>query len=77
LSHGGRKRFWIAIENKDFSEEERTQMHLSTSGLLFLIISWSVIISLNIFCFYNIFKESKEKIVDTIDLEAKIDEIDP
>jgi hypothetical protein len=52
-------------------------MHLSTSGLLFLIISWSVIITLNVFCFYNIFKESKEKIVDTIDLEAKIDEIDP
>jgi hypothetical protein len=52
-------------------------MQITMGGWLFLIISWSVIIGLNGFCFYNIFKENKEKIVDTIDLEATIDEIDP
>ncbi|MCU0598705.1 MAG: hypothetical protein MUE70_05520 [Desulfobacterales bacterium] len=52
-------------------------MEITTGGWLFLIVSWSVIIGLNWFCFYNIFKENKEKIVDTIDIEAKIDEIDP
>jgi hypothetical protein len=51
-------------------------MHLTISGWLFLIVSWGVIVALNGFCFYKIFKENKEKIVDTIDLEAKIDEID-
>jgi hypothetical protein len=52
-------------------------MEITTGGWLFLIVSWSVIIGLNGFCFYNIFRENREKIVDTIDLEAKIDEIDP
>ena len=52
-------------------------MLITSGGWLFMIVSWSVIIGLNAFCFYNIFKEKKEKIVDTIELEAKIDEIDP
>jgi phosphatidylglycerophosphatase A len=51
-------------------------MEITTGGWLFMAVSWSVIIGLNGFCFYNIFKENKEKIVDTIDLEATIDEID-
>ena len=51
-------------------------MGLTTSGWCFLIISWSLIISLNGFCFVKILKENKEKIVDTIDLEAKIDEFE-
>jgi hypothetical protein len=52
-------------------------MQITTSGWFFLIVSWIVIIGLNAFCFMKIFKENKEKIVDTIDLEAKIDQIDP
>ncbi len=52
-------------------------MDITPSGWLFLIVSWTVIIGLNGFCFFKIFKENKEKIVDTIDLEAKIDEMDP
>jgi low affinity Fe/Cu permease len=52
-------------------------MEITTGGWMFLIVSWSVIIGLNVFCFYNIFKQNNEKIVDTIDIEAKIDEIDP
>jgi hypothetical protein len=51
-------------------------MHITGSGWFFLIISWSAIISLNIYCFVNIFKKKKTRIVDTIDLEAKIDKLD-
>jgi len=51
-------------------------MHITTSGWVFMGISWSAIIILNVYCFANIFKKKKTKIVDTIDLEAKIDKID-
>lgn len=30
---------------------------LSTSGLIFMIFSWTAIIALNAFCFYKIFKK--------------------
>lgn len=30
-------------------------MTLTTSGLIFMILSWAGIISLNVFCFYKIF----------------------
>ena len=30
---------------------------LSTSGLVFMILSWTAIIALNVFCLYKIFKK--------------------
>lgn len=47
---------------------------LNFGGLIFMILSWVAIISLNVFCFYNIFKESKEKIVGPLEVEAEMDE---
>lgn len=47
---------------------------INTGGMIFMILSWITIISLNVFCFYNIFKENKEKIVGPLEVEAEMDE---
>jgi hypothetical protein len=77
LWHGGRKKLWSASSGKWLPGKGVYHMQITTSGWLFLIVSWGIIIALNAFCFVKILKENKEKIVDTIDLETKIDEIDP
>jgi hypothetical protein len=33
---------------------------LSTSGLIFLVASWTAIVLLNIYCFYTMFKKKKK-----------------
>ncbi len=32
---------------------------MKTEGLIFLIISWGIIIGLNIYCFFKVFKARK------------------
>ncbi len=34
-------------------------MELSTGGIAFMIVSWTAITALNVFCFYKIFKKPK------------------
>ncbi|MBN2037061.1 MAG: hypothetical protein JW768_09995 [Chitinispirillaceae bacterium] len=39
---------------------------LSLGGWLFLLLAWSGIITLNIYCFWNIFKEKEEEIAEPV-----------
>lgn len=50
--------------------------NLSFIGWTFMIIGWAAIIALNIYCFYHLFKEKKETIVDPLEVEAKLDKLD-
>lgn len=34
-------------------------MELTWGGLVFMTLSWSAIVALNVFCFYRIFKKPK------------------
>lgn len=36
-------------------------MELKTSGIIFISFTWSIILSLIIFCFYKVFKTEKKK----------------
>lgn len=39
---------------------------LTVSGGIFMLVSWIAILGLNIFCFYKIFMDKKEEIVDPL-----------
>ncbi len=43
-------------------------------GIIFMLISWTAIIGLNIFCFRKILKEPEDKIVGPLEIERDIDE---
>ena len=49
---------------------------LHAGGIVFMAAGWLFIIALNVYCFYYILKEKKEKIVGTLEVEAEIDRID-
>ena len=49
---------------------------LSLEGLIFMIFGWVGIITLNIYCFYHIFREKKEKIIGPLEVETELDKID-
>ncbi|MGM0443190.1 MAG: hypothetical protein ACQEQV_03290 [Fibrobacterota bacterium] len=49
---------------------------MTTAGLIFMILSWSTIIGLVLFCFAKTLSEKKEKIVGTLEVEAEIDRED-
>jgi hypothetical protein len=50
--------------------------HLSIGGWIFILLAWSGIIVLNIFCFWNIFKEKEEEIAEPVaELEKAEDSI--
>jgi len=36
-------------------------MGLNTSGIIFIVLAWTVIISLITFCFYKVFKTEQKK----------------
>jgi hypothetical protein len=38
--------------------------HMTTGGWLFVVFAWGFIVSLNVYCFREIFKERKEDIVE-------------
>jgi hypothetical protein len=40
--------------------------HLTAAGWVFLVGGWSFIVALNVWCFYQIFRERKEEIVDPL-----------
>ena len=40
--------------------------HITLLGRIFMGGAWTAIIGLNIFCFYKIFKDKKEDIVDPL-----------
>jgi hypothetical protein len=48
--------------------EKRRLMHdqLSIGGWFFLIAAWAGIIILNVYCFWNIFREREEEIAEPI-----------
>ncbi len=35
-------------------------MGLTTNGIIFLVLAWTVILSLTTFCFYKVFKGEKK-----------------
>lgn len=47
---------------------------MNSGGFIFMTLSWVLIISLNVFCFLNIFKEKEEKIVGPLEVESEMDE---
>lgn len=49
---------------------------MNTFGLLFMLLSWTAIIALNIFCFQKIFGEKEEKIIGPLEVEVQMDEED-
>jgi hypothetical protein len=51
-------------------------VELNVGGWIFLVLSWAVILSVNVLCFLAVFREKKERIVDTQDLETLIDKED-
>ncbi|MFP4164855.1 MAG: hypothetical protein ACLFQB_13180 [Chitinispirillaceae bacterium] len=46
---------------------------ITAAGWVFLIGSWTLILSLNVFCFSRIFREKKEDIVDPLPEEIARD----
>lgn len=42
-------------------------------GIIFMVLSWVLIIALNVFCFIKIFKEKEEKIIGPLEVEAEMD----
>jgi hypothetical protein len=40
--------------------------HLSIGGWFFLITAWAGIIILNVYCFWNIFREREEEIAEPV-----------
>ena len=49
---------------------------MSTSGWIFLIISWTLIIGLCLFCFRVIFEKKEKNIVYPLDVESHLEEIE-
>ncbi len=47
---------------------------INIQGILFMVLSWTAIISLTVFCFSRILKEDEEKIVGPLEVESEIDE---
>lgn len=47
---------------------------LNGVGIIFMTFSWMSIIALNVFCFKNIFREQKDKIVGPLEVEVEMDE---
>ena len=39
---------------------------LTPGGWMFLVIAWSAILALNVFCFHHIFREKKEEIAEPV-----------
>lgn len=46
---------------------------MTTIGLLFMILSWTGIIGLTIFCFKRTLSEKEEKIIGPLEVEAQMD----
>lgn len=49
---------------------------LTVSGWIFMTGAWLLIIILNIYCFYQLFREKKQKIVGLLEVETQIDELE-
>ncbi len=48
---------------------------LNIFGWIFMLLAWTFIIGLNIYCFSHIFHEKKAKITGTLEVEAEMDKI--
>ncbi|MEM4248400.1 MAG: hypothetical protein QXH80_03955 [Candidatus Nanoarchaeia archaeon] len=52
------------------------QEGLTLSGWIFMLLGWLAIISLNVFCFKKLFKESEDQMVSPLEIESEIDRIE-
>lgn len=46
---------------------------MTTAGLIFMVLAWTAIITLLIFCFSKILREPEEKIIGPLETEVQSD----